>query len=231
MVAWKAASTRRAPGYRRRRPLPALAALIVLGVATIVVWVTVVHTSGNSTAGAECNAPTVKAARGKPAPQAGQVLAPDALHKTTPLPAGQIQVKVLNGGTKRGEASIVSTTLQQLGFSQAASPSDDPLYPNGGLDCPAQIRFGPNGAGAARTISLLAPCSQLVRDNRQDASVDFSIGTKFTDLSPGVDARQLLQQLAQAASQQPPQQGGQQEQGPPPSANAALISKAESAGC
>lgn len=231
MVAWKAASTRRASGYRRRRPLPALAALIVLGVATIVVWVTVVHTSDSTASGATCNAPTVKVPHGKPAPQVGQVLAPDALHKTTPLPADQIQVRVFNGGTKRGEASIVSTTLQQLGFPQTTSPSDDPLYPNGGLDCPAQIRFGPNGAGAARTISLLAPCSQLVRDNRQDTSVDFSIGTKFTDLSPGVDARQLLAQLAQAANQQPPQQGGQQEQGPPPSADANLIARAESAGC
>jgi hypothetical protein len=228
---WKAASARRASGYRRRRPLPAIAALIVLGVATIVVWVTVVHTSDTNDSATDCNVPTAKPAHGKPAPQPGQVLARNALDKTNPVPAGQVQVKVFNGGGKRGEGSIVAATLQQLGFNQTAEPADDPLYPNGSLTCLAQIRFGPNGAGAARTISLLEPCSQLVRDNRQDGSVDLSIGAKFTDLSPSVDARALLQQLSKSASKQPAEQGGQQEQGAPPPANSDLISKAESAQC
>jgi hypothetical protein len=40
------------------------------------------------------------------------------------------------------------------------------------------------------------PCVELLRDGRQDASVDVSVGTGFGDLNPGPAARDALDQLA-----------------------------------
>ncbi|MGH3437255.1 MAG: envelope integrity protein Cei [Sciscionella sp.] len=205
MGVWSVTRDGGTPAYRRRRPLPAIATLVVLAVAMAVVWVTVVHQSDSNAAALDCNAPTN--------PPAGrQVLARDALDKTTPLPVDQVQVHVVNGGSQRGLAGLVTLRLQQLGFSQTAPPSNDSQYTSTELRCRGQIRFGPNGASAARTLSLIEPCSQLVRDNRQDATVDMALGSKFIDLHPNTDAKKVLAQLAAWAKAQPQQHGGQQSQ-------------------
>jgi hypothetical protein len=81
------------------------------------------------------------------------------------------------------------------------------------MTCPGQIRFGPNGAGAARTISLVVPCTELIRDERQDASVDLVIGHGFDRISPNPEAKQVLANLADFAETHPRSQGGQQAQG------------------
>jgi hypothetical protein len=76
------------------------------------------------------------------------------------------------------------------------------------MSCVGQIRFGPQGAAAARTLSLLVPCAQLVRDTRTDATVDFSVGANFNGLIVGPAARQALSQLTAWARQNPVPPGG-----------------------
>lgn len=196
--------------YRRRRPLPALITGIVLVVGVGVVWITVIISSGQS-ATVDCNPLTTSnKSAATSGVGAGQALNPDALDKTAPLPAADVRVRVLNGTRERGKAGIVATALQQLGFKQTAPPANDPLYPDQNLQCRGQIRFGPNGASAARTISLIDPCVELVRDDRQDASVDLALGTRYTDLTPGPEAVSILNELANWSNSRTPEHGGQQ---------------------
>jgi hypothetical protein len=103
----------------------------------------------------------------------------------------------------------VSIDLRQRGF-QVADPASDPLYPKQDMSCRGQIRFGVNGESAARTMSLLVPCTQLVRDTRQDGTVDLAIGKSFIGVAPNSQALQAMQQLSAWAANHPAPQGGQQ---------------------
>lgn len=220
MTGWKLTRRGRAPGYRRRKPLPAVAAFVVLCVVAGVVWVTVFDSNGAAADRTHCNSPgsaqsstteTPAAKSSTPAaPSPGRQLDRDALEGTPPLSPGKVRVHVLNAGGQRGQAGLVTLALKQLGFQPAAAPGNDPFYPDQELRCDGQIRFGPGGAAAARTLSLVDPCAQLVRDDRKDASVDFAIGTMFHDATPNKAARAALQALSSGGatgSGDPPQAG------------------------
>ncbi|MBV8932779.1 MAG: envelope integrity protein Cei [Kutzneria sp.] len=222
------------PLYRKRHPVPALALFIVLAVVAGFVWLKVIHTSADAGAAAHCNPPgsATNSPRGQPAQRQGQVLDHDALDETALVAAAQVQVRVLNASGQKNEASIVAAALAQTGFGGAAEPDNDPQYPAGDMSCRGQIRFGPNGASAARTLSIVEPCAELVRDDRQDTTVDFAIGRKFDQIRVNPDAKQVLDQLADWTQRQPPQQGGQLAQStnrPPISAN--LIKAARDVHC
>jgi hypothetical protein len=130
------------------------------------------------------------------------------LDQLPPLPPNDVPVRVLNASSLRGAASLMSAELTDLGFQQAAPAADDPLYPLGNMNCVGQIRFGAQGAAAARTLSLLVPCAQLVRDNRSDQTVDFAVGTNFNGLVVNSAARQVLTQLAAWSRDHPVPPGG-----------------------
>jgi hypothetical protein len=225
----------RGRGYRRRKPLPAIVLAVLLVIAAVVVWVKVIDRADNTAAATSC--PPVPRVAGKPAPQIGTPLAYNALAKVTPAPPAQVQVSVYNASPKRGAAQVVSTSLLQLGFQVASNPQIDPAYPqsdsnpNDAMVCQGQIRFGPNGESAARTLSLVLPCTQLVKDTRQDASVTVSIGTKFGTVAPNGDATKVLQQLTDFANAHPAPQGGQQSQGLAPQISPELLSGATSTPC
>jgi hypothetical protein len=227
--------------YRKRRPLPALILFLVLAVTAVVVWNRVLSEAGDVDAAIKCNAPG-----GAPSPSAGAPVAPaaeaapplgtvlghDALDRTDPVPVGRVQFRVFNASTQRNQARFVATTLTDLGMKQAAEPGNDPVYPAQDMDCRGQIRFGAPGAGAARTLSLLEPCLELVRDERQDATVDVAIGQKFSEVKPSSDARKVLDQLAEWEAQQPEQQGGQAAEGSTPlSLNADNLKAARDIAC
>ncbi len=135
-----------------------------------------------------------------------------ALNSVPPDPAGQVRVRTLNATTQVGLAGRIALELSQYGFQQVGQPSTDPRYPSGDMRCFGQIRFGPNGEAAARTLSLVVPCAQLVSDSRQDATVDLALGSYFTDLAPSSDATQALAQLA-TWSAEPPDGGGLESAG------------------
>ncbi len=182
--------------------------LVILAAAGGTVWVHVLHQAGNTTAMASCPVSTV-------APKGQAKLAPlpyTALDKVAPIPAAQVRVRTLNASSQVGLAGRIDLELQHYGFTAIGSPGNDAYYPDGNMRCFAQIRFGPNGETAARTLSLAVPCAQLVRDDRQDSSVDLSLGTYFTDLAPSGDALTVFSQLAKWSAGHPAAGGGLQSQ-------------------
>ncbi|KOV79144.1 envelope integrity protein Cei [Nocardia sp. NRRL S-836] len=227
--------------YKRRRPIPALVLFTVLLVSSVFVWVKVLGTAGDVDAAIKCNAPghttTVDPAAAAAAPPAapppalGTVLEHNALDRTNPVPVGDVNFRVVNASTQRNHAKAVAVMLADLGMKQAGEPGNDPLYPAGDMNCRGQIRFGAPGAQAARTLSLVEPCLELVRDDRQDATVDVSVGKKFDEVKPNSAARKVLDQLKEWAEQQPEQQGGQVAEPNPPTLNADNVAAAREVTC
>ena len=229
--------------YRRRKPIPAMVIVILLGIAAVVVWTKVIARASDVDAAIACppaaSRSTAQKPEGKAAPTtaakaktpAQNVLPYTALDKIAPVPANDVKVQVLNASTQRGAALQASNQLQQDGF-QVAAPGNDPLYPRQDMSCRGQIRFGPNGESAARTVSLLVPCTQLVRDDRQDGTVDLAIGSDFTGVAPNSQAEQAIHELASWAAKHPAPRGGQQAQNSAlPKLDGNLLAQAHSSEC
>lgn len=203
--------------YQRRRRGPVIAVVTVLAVLAVATWATVLLGAGGADGSRTCPA----VAQG-PAP--GASLAPDALDTTAPTAPGAVRVTVLNAGGQRGQANLVAAQLGDLGFAEAAPPSNDPFYPDGDMECVGQVRFGPAGETAAGTVALVLPCAELVRDTRADDSVDVSVGTAFGDLNPPGPVRDVLEALTAAAT--PTEDGSA-----PPTVDPADVEDARDAGC
>lgn len=222
------ADTTTGPGGRRRgswrRRLPALAVIAVLAAATAVVWTNVLDDATTIADRVSC----------PPAP-AGAGLAPvhrTALRTVEPLPPAQVPVLVRNSTDRHRLATRVAARLELLGFAEAAPPDNDPVYPTGTMRCVAQIRYGPEGRGAARTLSLVAPCAQLVRDERPHSTVELVLGTDFFEISPTPAAREVLSELRERKAQQEQQGGGLQSvSGTTGSLPASALARARQAGC
>lgn len=218
--------------YRRRRPLPALLLVLVLGLVATVVWFKVMDNASESAGPAHCappkTTPTVPA--GQPVPTRGKALKPTALDRTDPAAPPAVLVRVVNASGQRGQARLITETLRGLGFSQVGEPANDLLYGEE-MACRSQIRFGAQGTAAARTISLIEPCAELVRDERKDATVDLALGGKFDDLDPNDAARSLLEQLTDFAEQNTADQGGLQADAPQPALDDGLLDAARNVRC
>lgn len=174
--------------YRRRRRTPIVAVVSVLAVVAAVTWTVVLV--GASGPGGPQSCPTPAAGT---AP--GVTLEPDALDGVAPAPPAAVPVRVLNAGGQRGQANLVAAQLGDLGFGSAGAPDNDPFYPDGDMECVGQIRFGAAGEAAASTLTLVLPCTELVRDERADAGVDVSVGTGFGDVDPPRPVRDVLETL------------------------------------
>lgn len=192
----------RGPRYRRRRPLPALVLLIVLVVVSGFVWTRVLGSTETVEMATRCAPPGATSAGpgsgtsvGTVTPELGRMLPRNALNGTSPIPPQDVQVHVFNSNGQSNQATLISKELSNLGFGKGGEPANDPVYSKLDLDCHAQIRFGSAGAGAARTLSLMAPCAQLVRDQRKSATVDLALGTEFEGIKTTQEAKQVLQQL------------------------------------
>ncbi|WP_436495940.1 envelope integrity protein Cei [Actinokineospora sp. HUAS TT18] len=196
-------------GYRKRRPLPALILIVLLGVVASVVWLQVLKADETGSRTMDCNAPAaVTPVEGVPAPLIGEPMDRTGLDRTAPAPPATALVRVLNASDTRGQANTATETLRELGFTQIAPPDNDVLYPKGALlSCRSQIRFGQQGMATARALNLVEPCAELVKDERQDATVDLAVGELFDHLKPSPEARKVLDLLAEWA-QSNPDQGG-----------------------
>ncbi|MDT8914119.1 envelope integrity protein Cei [Amycolatopsis sp. PS_44_ISF1] len=191
--------------YRKHRPLPALIVIGVLALGAVFVWVNAVVGRSDVDEAVLCTPAAT------PPPGTTFTTVPhNGLDDRSPVPPDKVQLKVLNASSTRGQGGIATTTLRSLGFTAVGDPGNDPAYPRGDAKCRGQIRFGENGATAARTVSLVMPCAELVRDNRKDASVDLSTGTRFDDVRPRAEALQVLKQLTDWS--QAHQGGGSSEQ-------------------
>ncbi len=206
MAAVRAAPGRRALRYRRRKPAPALLLILLLGSLASMVWLIVLGSTESQKL--ECPPPSP----GDPGSPSVEVLERTALDEVAPAPPQLTRVQVLNGNGQRGEAAFVSAALANLGFQPAGAPANDPLHPTFELTCYGQIRFGAAGVAAARTLSLVVPCAELVRDRRSNDVVDLALGTGFTRLEPSAEAQAVLTSLTRLGQAAPPSEtphGGQ----------------------
>lgn len=163
----------------------------LLGAASLYIWFSVFEGADNIDEAIRCHPP----ASAPPGTQYTSV-GHDALDDVAPIPPGAVPVQVLNAGDMRGEAAITTAELRQLGFTRLDEPANDPAYEDRTANCRGQIRFGDNGAAAARTLSLIDTCLELINDGRKDATVDLAIGTQFTDVRPRSEAVDVLDQLS-----------------------------------
>jgi hypothetical protein len=197
--------------YPRRRNQPWVILVALLALGGIVVWILAMSKSDTDTGSMTCSNPTAGAS-GAPAQPAqaplGQRQARNALGNVEPAALPGTQVRVYNANDQRGQAAQVASQLSDLGFS---SPPDvqvgnDPVYVNQDMQCFSQIRFGPAGRSAAASVQLFAPCSELIMDNRADATVDLALGTLYsTDTSPNANAQEVLAALKDVAPGVKPQ--------------------------
>lgn len=190
---------RRGPRYRRRRPLPALLALGLLVVLSGFMWTRVFETADDIEVATSCPPPSpAKMPPKHDQPEQvppGNALPRNGLDQTAPIAPQNVQVRVLNGNGQSRQASMISDELSNLGFVKGGDPANDPVYVNQDLVCHGQIRYGDAGVGAARTLSLIAPCAQLVHDERQDETVDLALGKRFEDVKTTSEAKKILQEL------------------------------------
>lgn len=179
--------------YRRYRPLPALIMIAVLGGASAIIWLKVLNSGTDVNEAIRCNPPA-----SPPPGMTYTAVAHDALDDVDPIPPDRVDVRVLNPENgKRGQGALVTESLKQLGFLEIGKPRSDKAYKNREAPaCRGQIRFGDNGEQAARTLSLIDSCVELIKDNRKDASVDLALGADFTDVLPRTEAINVLQKLS-----------------------------------
>lgn len=192
-------------GYRTRRPMSAILLGVILGTVAGLVWASVLLPA-SSEGGCQGAAQTTRAAV-----TPGQRLGADSLDGVPPAPPEQVTVQVLNANGSRGVAARVGGSLSELGFAPTGTPANDPLHPALDLRCHGEIRFGVAGQAAARTLSLVMPCAEFVRDVRPDSTVDLALGTEFHALRLNAAAREALRGLDQLGQPAPtgPSRGGQ----------------------
>lgn len=187
--------------YRKSRPLPALLVIGVLGGIATLIWT-------NAIASDIENDIRCRPEARPPSETTYLPLSHEDLDGVTLTPPERIPVRVLNANRVHGQAALATEALEQLGFTQTASPRDDQAFSHEKATCHGQLRFGENGFSAARTLWLIDPCLELIRDDRDDASVHLSIGTLFNGVQPPSEAQQILEDLDSWSADNTGNQGG-----------------------
>lgn len=185
--------------FRRRNPTPALIAVVVMVLATTVIWAVALTRHTDAEQVAVCNPPPSTSAD---QPTLGEQVTPSTMVEIIPADLSATTVRVLNASGRGGQATEVAGALRDLGFP-APSAANDPIYASERLDCQGQIRFGKAGEAAAAAVWLVAPCTELFRDNREDDSVDLALGTDFGTLTHSDDVEAVLARLRPDAADAP----------------------------
>ncbi|WP_167476230.1 envelope integrity protein Cei [Nocardia arthritidis] len=189
--------------FIRRRPETWLIFVLVLALICAIVWFKAFLTQDTSHTAMACNSPSPATDTKSPQPAPlGQRVGQSRLKDVDPAPLLQSKVRVLNANNKSGQATHIASLLGDLGFASAPGVQigNDPVYVNGDLNCTGQIRFGVNGRPAAASVQLVAPCAELIEDQRQDDTVDLVLGSVFGEsLRPNADAEEVLRSLKNPA--------------------------------
>lgn len=188
-------STQAAPSPTPTRGMSRIANPYVVFVVIVLVlgglvWALALRGSDAATQAAAC--PVTPAAE-----EAGLVEQPaGALDSVEPAVLSDTRARVLNANGQSGQAGAVAAQLAERGFQPAGDDAtgNDPVYAQD-LECHGQIRYGDAGQASARSLSLAAPCMQLVADGRDDASVDLVLGTIFSRLSDSAAGVAALDEL------------------------------------
>jgi hypothetical protein len=184
--------------FRRRNARPAVALLVVLLVASAVVWTIALTRAPEVHEATVCNPPPEQADPAQP--HLGTAVSRSTMVNVAPAKLADAKVRVLNASGRGGQAADVSGALRDLGFAQPAA-ANDPVYAKTRLNCQGQIRFGEAGQAAAAAVWLVAPCNELFNDNRADDSVDLVLGTEFSALAHNDDIDAVLATLRPGANE------------------------------
>lgn len=173
--------------FRRRNHRPAIALLIVLLVASAVVWTIALTRPPEVHEAAACNPPPPQADPAEP--HLGTPVSRSTMINVAPAKLADAKIRVLNASGRGGQAADIAGALKDLGFAQPTA-ANDPIYAHARLNCQGQIRFGDAGQAGAAAVWLVAPCAELYHDDRSDDSVDLVLGTEFGSLvhSDDIDA-------------------------------------------
>jgi len=185
--------------FRRRNSRPATFLLVFLLVLTGVAW-TVALTRPAKVHQAEVCNPPPQAADGSAPAQVGEPASRSEMMDVTPAKLSDTKVHVLNASGRGGQAADIAGALKDLGFAQPTA-ANDPIYATARLNCQGQIRFGTAGQATAAAVWLVAPCTELFRDNRADDSVDLAVGTEFSSLAHSDDVDAVLASLRPGANE------------------------------
>ncbi len=175
--------------FRRRNPQPAIVVLILLLVFTGAVWTMALTRPAEVHEAAACNPPPAQPG-GDPV-KLGEPVSRSTMVHVGPAKLIDTKVRVLNASGRGGQAADVADALRDLGFASPTA-ANDPVYANTRLTCQGQIRFGEAGQAAAAAVWLVAPCTELFKDDRSDDSVDLALGTDFSALSHSDDIDAVL---------------------------------------
>ena len=186
--------------FRRRNYLPAILLFVALAVVTMMVWIMALNQPAEVREATVCNTPPAPADPNAPAPSLGEQVSRADMVDVAPAKLADTKIRVLNASGQGGQAAEVAGELRDLGFADPAA-ANDPIYTNTRLQCQGQIRFGPAGRAAAAAVWLVAPCTELFQDQRNDDTVDLAIGTDFTELSHSDDIDAVLASLRPDATQ------------------------------
>ncbi|MCG5433898.1 envelope integrity protein Cei [Mycobacterium sp. MYCO198283] len=180
--------------FKRRNYLPGLVALAVLALLTTVVWAIALSQTEEVAVATPCNPPPPPA-DGTPAVPLGEQVPRSTMVDVMPARLLDTKVRVLNASGEGGQAAEVAGSLKEMGFAPPTAANDD-RYANSRLNCQGQIRFGATGQAAAATVWTVAPCFELIRDDRPDDTVDLALGTQFEALADSDDVDAVLAALA-----------------------------------
>jgi hypothetical protein len=175
--------------FRRRNARPAIVLLVVLLVATAVAWTIALTRPTEVHEAAACNPPPQQADPGQP--QLGTPVSRSTMINVAPAKLADAKIRVLNASGRGGQAADIASALKDLGFAQPTA-ANDPIYAHARLNCQGQIRFGDAGQAGAAAAWLVAPCTELFRDDRTDDSVDLVLGTEFSALAHSDDIDTVL---------------------------------------
>jgi hypothetical protein len=208
--------------FTRRRYQPWVAMVAILALICAIVWIKALTTQDHSHTAMACNSPSPAAGPDAPKPAPlGERVSPSRLPDVETAALAQAKVCVYNASGERGLAEHIATSLSDYGFASPPPPvyANDPVYTNGDLNCTGQIRFGVNGRPAAAAVQLVAPCAELIEDQRTDNTVDLAVGTVFgNDIQPSDNAEEVLKSLKNPAPGNP-------------SIDSGLLSAARAASC
>ncbi|CAN5847584.1 envelope integrity protein Cei [soil metagenome] len=184
--------------FRRRNIWPGVIAAATLLVVTALVWAFALTRPADVHEAAVCNPPPQPT--DPAAPKLGQQVSRTEMTDVAPAKLAETKIQVVNASGQGGQAAEVSGALRDLGFAQPIA-ANDPIYATTKLTCQGQIRFGPKGQAAAAALWLVAPCTELFRDDRDNDSVDLAIGTEFTTLTHSDDIDAVLAGLRPDATE------------------------------
>ncbi|MGN6244995.1 MAG: LytR C-terminal domain-containing protein [Motilibacteraceae bacterium] len=161
-------------GRRRgRRVLAVLLVLVLLAAVAAAAWWYLLRDGSTSTTPAAAPTPTCT-------PTATATASPTpSFLPGTPLPAGKVDVRVLNGTPRSGLAKTVGDQLAARGFHVVAIGNDTAKR---AVTAPAEVRYGKGGASAALTVAAQVPGAVPVLDRRTGATVDLVLGSGYAAL-------------------------------------------------